>query len=64
MANIKDIPRYLVTRELLWAEVERLRVVLKKAKPIVGAACAAASNQARPLREKVYAEICKVLTDG
>lgn len=45
--------------------IRRLRAVLKKAKPIVGAACAAAgatgSNDARRLREKVYAEICAAL---
>ena len=46
-------------------EIERLRAALKKAKPIVGAACASAgatgSNDSRRLREKVYTEICEAL---
>lgn len=46
-------------------ERDGLRAALQKAKPIVGAACAAAgatgSNDTRRLREKFYAEICEAL---
>lgn len=45
----------------LLAEVDRLRGALVKAKPIVGAAVAASGNAARPLREKVYNDICAAL---
>ena len=47
------------------AERDGLKAALQKAKPNIGAACAAAgatgNNDARRLREKVYAEICAAL---
>lgn len=34
---------------------------LEKVKPIVGAACAASSNEIRPLREAAYKQLCAAL---
>jgi hypothetical protein len=42
-------------------ENAELRKVAKKALAIVGAATAAASNESRPLREKVYNELAALL---
>ena len=38
-----------------------LAEALRKVKPIVGAAVAAASNEARPIRQKAYDQLCAVL---
>lgn len=40
------------------------RSLLLKLKPIVGAAVAGSSNKARPIRQKVYEELERVIQNG
>lgn len=56
------------TTNSLRAALATAQAALKKAKPIVGSACAAAgatgSNDTRRLREKVYEEICAAIAQA
>jgi hypothetical protein len=45
----------------LKAKVEKMRKALQMAKPVVGAAVAASSNESRPKRQRVYDKIAEAL---
>lgn len=50
-----------MNQDRLIARIKELEDVLRFAKPIVGAAVAASSNEFRPMRESVYNRIVAVL---
>lgn len=57
---LDDSQRYGLYAETV-RQRDKLAEALRKAKPIVGAAVAGASNEARPLRERVYDQMVAAL---